>query len=56
MSVEYSEYMGHPTMVLRLNDKDKFPMTIGLKKARLITMHAKEIADFYIKHKGDKAV
>lgn len=56
MPVEYSEYMGHPIMRITLNDKDKFPFVIGLKKARLIVMHSKEIADFYIKHKGDKAI
>ena len=55
MPVEYREYNGHPTILLK--SEEGFPTTLcfGLRKAQLIMEHINEIKKF-IEEKGIKSV
>jgi len=45
-SVDYGEYKGKKTIVLRWNEKDPFPFQFGASKAALILNHLEEIREF----------
>ena len=46
MVAERSEFNGHPTLVLKKSEDDKYGFTFGLTKARLILEHISEIEEF----------
>lgn len=46
MTAERSEYKGHPMLVLKRGDEEKFPFSFGLSKAKMILDHIEEIKQF----------
>ena len=44
--VEITEYQGKKVIVLKRSEQDKFPMSFGLSKARLILDNIDEIKKF----------
>lgn len=56
MPAEESEYKGQPTLILTLNDRDRYALILGLKKARMVIQEIDAIIEFYTKYKGDMAV
>lgn len=47
---EESEYKGNPVLTLKQSEKDFRPFSFGLKKAKLIIEHIKEIEAFVDKY------
>ena len=43
---ETTEFRGNPIIILKRDDKDKFPFQFGLSKAKLILQHIQQIQDF----------
>lgn len=54
MLIEESEYMGKPMLVLKNDDKDRFPFSFGLSKAKKIVESIEEIKKFVAKHDTPK--
>jgi hypothetical protein len=50
MIVEESEYQGKPVLVIKIDEKDRFPFTFGLSKARKILNSIEDIKKFVEKH------
>lgn len=44
--IEKGEYKGNPVIILKRNEKDRFPMSFGLGKAKLILENVEEIKKF----------
>ena len=44
--VERGEFNGHPLIIMKRNENDKFPFSFGLSKARLIVENIEEIKKF----------
>lgn len=44
--VERSEYKGNPIIILKRDEYDKYPLSFGLGKARLIVENIDEIKKF----------
>jgi len=44
--VERSEYNGKPIIILKRAEKDKYPFSFGLAKAKLILENIEEIKKF----------
>ena len=44
--VERGEYNGHPLIILKRDENEKFPFSFGLTKARLIVENIEEIEKF----------
>lgn len=53
MIIEESEYMGKPMLVIKNDDKDRFPFSFGLAKAKKILGALEQIKAFV--EKNDKA-
>ncbi|MDR1998257.1 MAG: hypothetical protein LBQ83_08050 [Candidatus Margulisbacteria bacterium] len=56
--IEESEYMGKPMLVLKNDEKDRFPFSFGLAKAKKIVEAIEDIQKFVTKHDhqaGDSA-
>ena len=47
---EESEYKGNPVLILKNNEDDRYPFTFGLKKAKLVVEHIKDVEKFVEKH------
>ena len=54
MLIEESEYMGKPMLVLKNDDKDRFPFSFGLSKAKKIVESIEDIKKFVAKHDKPK--
>ena len=54
MPAKENSFKGHATLELRANEKDKFGLTIGMTKVKLILDHLEAIKAFAEKHKGEK--
>jgi hypothetical protein len=54
MLIEESEYMGKPMLVLKNDDKDRFPFSFGLAKAKKILEAVEDIKKFVEKHDTPK--
>lgn len=50
MLIEESEYMGKPMLVLKNDEKDRFPFSFGLAKAKKIIEAVEDIKKFVEKH------
>lgn len=46
------EYKGSPMLIIRNDEKDRFPFQFGLKKAKLILAHIDDIQAFVEKNGG----
>jgi len=46
MSAERSEYKGHPMLVLKRSEDEKFPFSFGVGKAKMILDNLDEIRAF----------
>ncbi len=46
MVVEFTEYQGKKIIVLKRDEKDRFPFSFGKSKAKLIMQHIEEIKKF----------
>ena len=44
--VERSEFKGKPIIILKRNEEDKYPLSFGMSKARLIVENIEEIKKF----------
>lgn len=44
--VERGEFKGKPIIILKRNEDDKYPLSFGLSKARLILENIEEIKKF----------
>ncbi len=44
--VEYSEFRGKPVIILKRDEADRFPLSFGLSKAKLIVSNLDEIMKF----------
>ena len=44
--IEKTEYKGRPIIILKRNENDKYPMSFGLGKAKLILDNINEIKGF----------
>ncbi len=44
--IEKTEYKGRPIIILKRNENDKYPMSFGLSKAKLILDNINEIKEF----------
>lgn len=44
--IEKTEYKGRPIIILKRNENDKYPMSFGLSKAKLILDNINEIKGF----------
>jgi len=54
MAATENTFKGHPTLEMRAKPEDKYGLTIGVGKARLILDHLEAIKAFAEKHKGEK--
>lgn len=52
MIVSTGEFKGKPTISFRRKEDDKFPVTFGVRKAKVILEHIDEIQAFYEANKG----
>jgi hypothetical protein len=50
MIIEESEYMGKAMLVIKNDDKDRFPFSFGLSKAKKILGAIEQIKAFVEKH------
>ena len=50
--IEKSEFRGNPIIVLKRDENDRFPMSFGLSKARLILENMEEIKKFVEENSG----
>jgi len=48
------KFKGHPILVMRKTEADKYPFSIGMGKIRLILDNIQAIEAFAEKHSGDK--
>jgi hypothetical protein len=46
VSIEISEYKGHPTITLQDDENEKCKITFGVRKAKLILAHLADIQRF----------
>ncbi|HNS32471.1 MAG TPA: hypothetical protein PKN36_05800 [bacterium] len=44
--VKYDEYKGNPLIILMRDENDRYKMSFGLSKAKLILSHIEEIKKF----------
>ena len=51
--VERSEYKGKPVLIIKRDEKDKYPFVFGLSKARLIMENLEEIKKFIAENNVD---
>ena len=52
--IERSEYKGHPMIILKRDNDEKFPFSFGLTKAKLILENIEEIKKFVRELEGGK--
>lgn len=50
MAATENTFKGHPTLEMRAKPEDKYGLTIGMAKARLILDHLDEIKAFVANH------
>jgi len=50
MLIEESEYMGKPMLVIKNDEKDRFPFSFGVSKAKKIMGALEQIKAFVQKH------
>jgi len=50
MLIEESEYMGKPMLILKNDEKDRFPFSFGLAKAKKIVEAIEDIRKFVAKN------
>lgn len=48
--ISEGDYKGHPTISLKRNPEDEYPLSFGIGKAKLIVKHMKAIEAFVAKH------
>ena len=51
--IERTEYKGKPILVLKRSEEDKYPMSFGLGKAKLILENLAEIQKFVEENKNE---
>lgn len=54
--VERSEFKGKPIIILRRDENDRYPLSFGLGKARLIMENLDEIKKFVEEHSKKEEV
>lgn len=52
MIVSEQEFKGKPILAFRRTEEDKYPVSFGIRKCKVILEHIDEIQAFYEKHKG----
>ena len=51
--IEYHEFKGNKVITLKRTEDDKYPISFGLSKARLILEHIKDIEKFVEENKKE---
>ncbi len=52
--VEKTVFKGNPVIILKRNENDKYPMSFGLSKARLILENLEEVQKFVEENNAKK--
>ena len=55
MTFERGEYKGNPTLIIKRDEKDRFPFSLGLRKAEMLlqTEVQNQLEKFVLEHKAD---
>jgi hypothetical protein len=51
MIVSIGEFKGKPVLTFKRTEDDKFPFSIGVRKAQVVLQHVQEIQSFYESNK-----
>jgi hypothetical protein len=55
MIFERGEYKGNPTLIIKRDERDRFPFSLGLRKAEMLlqTEVQNQLEKFVLEHKAD---
>jgi len=53
MIVEEGEFKGHKILIFKKDEKEKYPVSFGLRKIKIILENIEHIKAFYTKYRQD---